>query len=652
MLTFFRRGVTEKIMLVVLGIALVAIVITGFGTGGMGGIGGMTGSASSGTALVSVDGEPITSGEARQQVDRQVTRLRQERPELSNAEFLQGNVFQEIIDQMVLRKALTVFGREHGLSVSQKLVDGEIASIPAFHNLAGQFDQATFRAALAQQQMTETQLRREMTDNLVQQQLLLPAAGAGAVSNEMAKQYSTLLLERRMGLVALVPAAAMGAGQPVTDAQLTAFYRENVSRYMVPEQRVIRYAAFGRAELGTAAIATPAEIEAFYKANQSQYGPTETRSFSQIVLPSQQAAQQFAAKLSAGTSFADAAQQAGFGPADTAIGAQTKAQLTELASAAVADAAFKAAQGATTPPLQSPLGWHIVRVDAITRSGGKPLAAVTDEIRGQIETQKTEEQLAAKVGRIEDAIADGSSFEEVARAERLTIRETPPLTAAGLRPSAPGQPVDPDVRPLLQPAFEMEQDDDPEVQTITQGERFALFQVGRIIPAAPPPLAQIRERVTADLARSRAMERARAVATAIVTKINAGTPAAKALAEAGVQMPAPQRVDFRRIQLSQPNAQIPAPVRLLFNLPARKARILQAPAGEGWFVVYHEASEAGNVASAPGLIEATRGQFRGVVGEEYAEQFVKAVAKTVTVKRNDGAIRDARRELVGVGSAE
>ena len=37
MLSFFRRGITAKIMLVVLGIGLFAIVITGFGTGGSGG---------------------------------------------------------------------------------------------------------------------------------------------------------------------------------------------------------------------------------------------------------------------------------------------------------------------------------------------------------------------------------------------------------------------------------------------------------------------------------------------------------------------------------------------------------------------------------------------------------------------------------------
>lgn len=649
MLSFFRRGIIEKIMLVVLVVGLVAIVVTGFGTGGMGGLGGLAGT---GGAVATVGGESISANQLREQVDRQVQRQREQNPELSTAEFLQGNNFEEIIRQMVLQKALTVFGREHGIGASDKLVDGEIASIPAFHNLAGQFDANIFRAALQQQRMTEDQLRREIADNLIQQQMLLPAAGDARVPDEMANQYAKLLLERRVGLVGLIPAAAAGAGAPPSDAEIQAFYRQNQTRYTVPEQRVIRYAAFGKAELGNAAAVTPAEIEAFYKANQAEYGPTEKRSFSQVVLPSQQAAQQFAAKLAAGASFADAAQQAGFSPADTALGAQTKQQLTELANAAVADAAYKAAEGGTTPPAQSPLGWHIVRVDAIARTPGKSLAEMTDEIRGQIEAQKTQEQLAAKVGRIEDAIADGSSMEELARTEGLTIKETPAVTAGGQILAAPGQPIDLEVRALLKPAFEMEQDDDAEVQTIAPNERFALFQIGRIIAAAPPPLAQIKDRLRADLAQTKAMDRAQAVATGIVAKINRGVPAAQAFTESGVQMPAPQRIDFRRLQLSQPNVQIPAPVRLLFNLPPKKARILAAPQGEGWFVVYHESSEAGDVTTAPGLVEATRGQFRSVVGEELAQEFVQAVAKTMTVKRNESAIADTRRQLVGVGSVE
>jgi hypothetical protein len=71
MLSIFRRGVTAKIMLVILGIGLFAIVVTGFGTGG-GGLGDMTGQ-SAGT-IVSVGDEQIGARDVTRQVNRQVER--------------------------------------------------------------------------------------------------------------------------------------------------------------------------------------------------------------------------------------------------------------------------------------------------------------------------------------------------------------------------------------------------------------------------------------------------------------------------------------------------------------------------------------------------------------------------------------------------
>ncbi len=52
--------------------------------------------------------------------------------------------------------------------------------------------------------------------------------------------------------------------------------------------------------------------------------------------------------------------------------------------------------------------------------------------------------------------------------------------------------------------------------------------------------------------------------------------------------------------------------------------------------------ERGDAAAVPGLTEATRGQFRQVVGEEYAAQFINAVEQSVKVSRDDAAIRKTK----------
>jgi peptidyl-prolyl cis-trans isomerase D len=78
--------------------------------------------------------------------------------------------------------------------------------------------------------------------------------------------------------------------------------------------------------------------------------------------------------------------------------------------------------------------------------------------------------------------------------------------------------------------------------------------------------------------------------------------------------------------------------------------VLQAPNQGGWFVVHLERSVPGDAASSPGLVAATKTQFERIVGEEYAAQFGRAAERVVEVERNDGAIADAKKQLLGPGA--
>jgi peptidyl-prolyl cis-trans isomerase D len=191
----------------------------------------------------------------------------------------------------------------------------------------------------------------------------------------------------------------------------------------------------------------------------------------------------------------------------------------------------------------------------------------------------------------------------------------------------------------------MTEEEDPVVQMLVPGQRYAVLRPIRIINAAPPPLAQIQEQVRADLVRERSLARARLLAKQLSDKINAGAPIGAAFAEAGVALPAVQTVTARRMDIAQQGTQVPPPVRLMFNMPRGKSRILAAPEGAGWYVVQVGQVTPGDIANAPGLIEATASQFREAVGSEYAEQFVHAVEREVEVERNETKIKELKDEL-------
>jgi peptidyl-prolyl cis-trans isomerase D len=649
MISFFRRALASWIVVGLLGLIMLAFIITGVHSPtGLGSL------ADNGDILARVGDETVTGSELSDQLNRQVSRIRQEQPqsEVDMAAYVREGAFEQNLGEMVRAKALAAFGHKQGMRVSKRLVDGEIASIPAFRNLAGEFDQTTFRRTLAAERITEDALRSDIAAQIIQRQLLVPVAASAKLPATMARYYAGLRLETRSGAVGLVPSAAMTPGNEPTDAEISAHFKGHQDRFTIPERRVLRYAAFGRADVAATAKASDAEIAAAYRAAAANYGPKETRSFSQVVLPSEAAAKAFAAKLASGTSFAQAAAQGGFAPGDIAIGAQSKADLARLIGPAVADAAFAAGKGQTTAPIRSPLGWHILRVEGITTTPARPLEAVRAEIAARIEQQKADDALNALVSAIEDAIGDGASFAEVARAHKLQVQETAPITATGAAPGVADFKLPPDVAPLLKPGFEMSTDEDPVVETVTPNQRFALLAVSRVEPAAPPPLAEIRDVVKADLVRERARARAQALASSIVAKANAGIPLEQAFASAGVRLPPVQRVNVRRMDLEQMGERVPPPLAMIFALPKGKTRLLAAPNGNGWFVVHVEQVVPGDLSKAPGLLEQTRSQLSQGVSDEYGAQFARAVEQSLDIERNQVATARVKRQLQGGGAAE
>jgi peptidyl-prolyl cis-trans isomerase D len=647
MLSIFRRGFMAKIMLVVLGIGLLAIVLTGFGTGGSGGLGGLGGLG--GSHVASVGGEKLSSARLTDETQRQLTRLRREQPELDMAAFLRQGALEEVLEQLIDLTASAVFGRQQGLGASRQMIDRDIASIAEFHDLAGRFDDSTFRRILAQENMTEQQVRDDFATRLLQRQLLGPVARSAHVPNAIALQYASLLLETRSGIVGAVPSAAIGAGAEPSEAELAAFYRSGRARYTIPERRVIRYAVFGPENVVAQSQATEAEIQAAYRSDPA-YAARETRRLSQVVLP-EPAARAFAQKVAAGTAFAAAAAQAGRSATDIALGANSREEYAAKSSPAVAAAVFGAAKGATVGPIRGPFGWHVVKVEDVVVAAAKPLASVRGEIAAQIQQRKSQNAVNDLASRIENSI-EGSTFDEIAAAQKLAVKETPPVTATGAAPDAPDWKAPPELQPMLEGAFALEPGEDPAVETIQENQRYALVAVARTIPAAVPPLAAIRERVKADLIVRRASERARAIASSIVARINAGTPPAQAFASAQVKLPPVQTLTATRREIARANAQVPPPMAMMFSLPRGKARLLAAPDGRGWFVVYLDRIVPGDAGKEPALTRAVRTQFAEIIGEEYARQFTAAIRTELKVERNEAAVRKLKGELAGPGAAQ
>lgn len=644
MITFFRRIFNSRLGLIgsFIFIALVAISFAGSDiTGSMNG----TGTALSSGTVVEVGKSDISTEELQMRAQNQLEVQRRDTPGLEMSRFINAGGFEETLEQMINVRALEGFAEKQGLGVSKRLIDGEIASIPAFNGPSGKFDRDTFLAILSQRRVSEKQLRDDIASDLLTRQMLVPVSAVARLPTGVARPYAALSLEERSGLVGFVPSAAVTSAEAPTEAELNAYYTRNIDRYTIPERRVIRYAMFDKTMLADKAKPTEADFSAYYKNNSARYAESETRALTQVILQDQKAAQAFEAKVRSGTSFAAAATQAGLEASN--LSDQTKEAFAGLSSAAIAEAVFKADKGTIVPPQRSGLGWHVVRIDSVKVIPARSLDAVRGEIADILTKEKIDAAMADYAAKMEDMIANKATFEEIVQANGLKPVTTPAITSAGLDPENPNLRPDENFVRFLEPVFEMGVDDDPTIESIVDGERYALTDVERIVAASPPPLAQIKERVAGEFKLERASARAKTLADAIVAKVSKGMALAQAMNEAGVKLPAPERIGGKRAELSASGRPVAPPLTLLFSMAEKRAKHLEAPGKQGWFIVWLDKIVPGNIAGQPQLVEMLRRQMSGVLSQEYTSQFVNATKAELGVKRNADAAAKLKRQLIG-----
>jgi peptidyl-prolyl cis-trans isomerase D len=642
MLASFRRLSKSTVGSIIM-VLFVLAILASFAMGDIANLRSGTFGMSSST-LAKVGNQQITDRELSRAMERRLTDVRQQNPE-ADYSTIAGD-FDPILNSLIDERTLQAFGDKYGFTLSKRLVDAEIANIPGTKGLDGKFSETAYQSFLAQQRMTDQEVRQLITSSMLQRMLLTPIATNARVPVGFATPYASMLLESRQGDVAIVPVTMFRAGLNPTDADLQRFYAANRNRYMVPEQRVLRFARIGPEQVAGVA-ATDAEILAYYNANQATYGAKEIRVISQAVVPDRNTANAIASRARGGASFVAATAPAGLSAADISVGPQTRGEFASLAGDAVAAAAFAAPAGGIVGPIQSDLGWHVVKVDSVRREGGKTLAAARAEIAAKLTADKRKEALTDLVTKVEDAIAGGSNYAEAASQAKLPVTETPLITASGVARDNPGFRLPPEYAPALKGGFELTQDDDPVVETLANNAGYVLVAPARIVAAAPAPLATIRARVAEDWVNQQAAARARAVASAIAEKVALGAPLARAVAEAGVSLPPVRPVAARRLDLSQLGDKVPAAIRMLFTLGSGKSRMVPDPQQRGFSIVKVNRITPGNAVTQPLLIARVQGEFQRAITEEYARQFLVAVRQAVGVRRNEGAIAAAKKRISG-----
>jgi len=642
MLRFFRRLTKTKV-----GMGIMAILpigaLAGFAIGDISNFGsGNIGFGMGSSQLAKVGNQIVTEREMSEAMQRRLQEVRREKPEADYATI--AGDFETLLNALIDQRTLIAFAEKYGFHLSRRLIDAEIAQIPAAKGLTGQFSDQAYQQFLAQQRLTDAQVREVIAGGLLQRLLLTPVATNARVSVGMATPYASMMLESREGEVAAIPLAAFRAGLNPTDADLQSFYQANRNRYMVPEQRVLRIGRIGPEQVA-GVTASDQEIAAYYNANKAAFATKDTRSLSQAVVQDQAAANAIAAKAKAGLSIAAAAG----GAAVTSLKDQTRDAYAGVAGDKAAAAVFAASQGAIVGPLQSDFGWVVAKVESVKTVSGKSLDQAHAEIATKLNADKRKQAIEDIVDKIQNAVDDGSNFAEAAAAAKVPLTSTPLITAAGTSRADPAYKAPPELAPAIKAGFEAAANDPPEIVSLPNDQGYAMVGAGEIIPAAPAPLASIRDRVTNDWIDNRAAQRAKAVAEAIATKANQGASLADAVKQANAPLPPIRPIAARRIQIAMAKNPVPPAMQMLFTLAQGKSKIAPDPQGRGLFVVKVDKITPGNALLQPGLISQMQNELQQSASDDYAREFVAALRQEMKAKRNESAIQALKTRMQSAG---
>ena len=642
MLTFFRNFFKSKIGLAItlaflglIGFAFASMDVSSSGT-----FGGVAG----GDSVAVVGDLKIGTAELNRAANDALQAARQENPNATMQTLLANGGLDRILDDLINRYAITAWAEDNGFRAGDNLVNSEIRQIPAARGASGEFEAAIYQQFLRNNSLTDAQVRQQIRTSLYFEQTVLPQVYGTKLPDSLAETYARTFKERRTGSVATLPVALFAPEGAPTDKALQQFYADNRNRFIRPERRTFRYATFDSSALGDSIEPTQEKIAENYKANAAQYAASESRSFTQLIVPTREGAKAIADRVRSGESFAEAARSAGLRP--TEVTDQTRSDLSSSASAAVADAYFSATEGAVTAPAQGQLGWYVARVNSVERRSARSLASVREEIADKLREQKRQRGLAELAVSVEDRLADGASLSSIAQELDLELETSQPLTASG-QVYGTGQQAPAALRGVLDFAFQIDEGD-AEIGSLQDQQTFIVYEAADVTPSAAAPLSEIRDQVTQEWRRDRASKAAEAASERIVKRVENGASLAEALAAEKKTLPPPQQVSLSREELARMQDQrVPAPIGLLFAMAEGTVKKLEGRAQQSWFVVELEDVQLEDLEKNDPLIRQARDAIGQAWGSEYAEQLLAAMRAKVGVQRNADAIAAVRRQLLG-----
>jgi len=407
---------------------ILAILIVPFAAFGLG---SYFGDGMGSREIATVGGTSISRNEFEHALEERRNTLREQHGGAEAAEMLESEKLrQEVLDQLIIRRALALYSKDMHLSVSVGQLQQILAETEAFQE-NGQYSVERYRAWLQQARMTPAAFEAQVAQDLLVRQLWGSVVSSSLVARDSARRLLVAGLEERMVREMRFPVAPHLANIKIEDAAIQKFYDDNSARFELPERVKAAYLVFSEEALQGKIEIDEAKIDQAYQAwHEERYvrhilielAPDADAA---AVETAEKQAEEVAATLrKEPDSFPALAREKSQDPGSSEAGGDIGYIAHDgTMESSFEEAVFRLKQDEISDPVRTAYGLHIIQVTAIQK---RPLNEVRDEIVAQLRKQALAEEFNEKADKFSDMVFNESrdSLQPVAEAFGLEIRNT------------------------------------------------------------------------------------------------------------------------------------------------------------------------------------------------------------------------------------
>jgi peptidyl-prolyl cis-trans isomerase D len=391
---------------------------------------------------------------------------------------------KQVLQGLITRATLDDEAARIGISVGDAAVAKELAGMKAFQGVTGTFDPETYRFALKQGNLNESDFEAGLRSDVARSLLQGAVAGGFAAPAVLTDTLYAYAAERRAFSLLKLDAADL-ATQPAapTDAELTAFYDANIATFTKPEARRVTYISLLPEMIAADMAVDDVAIKALYDERIAEFVQPERRLVERLVFPTDADATAAKAKIDAGETFESLVAARGLSLEDVDMGDVGPADL-----GAAADAVFALTEPGIVGPFASDLGPALFRMNGVLPAQETTFDDAKADLAAEAQLDAARRAIGDKLEAVDDALAGGATLEEV------QVEQGMELVTFDYVPGAESDDKMVGYEAFRAAADAITEGDFPEAIALDDGGLVAL-RLDAIVPPAPIPFAEAKEKV-------------------------------------------------------------------------------------------------------------------------------------------------------------